>query len=58
MVTRLLQFPIRNHSVFKAGLDAMDLEEVTVGNYRYLNALAKKPQPFGPVEGSSYIADV
>lgn len=49
---------IRNHSVFKAGLEALDLEETTVGNYRYRNALAKKPQSFGPVGGSSYLADV
>lgn len=49
---------IRNHSVFKAGLEALDLEETAVGNYRYRNALAKRSQPFGPVEGASYIADV
>lgn len=49
---------IRNHSVFKAGLEALDLEETTIGNYRYRNALAKKPQSFGPVGGSSYLADV
>ena len=49
---------IRNHDSFKAGLEALGVEEVTVGNYRHRNALAKKPPSFGPLEGSSYVADV
>lgn len=49
---------IRKHDSFKAGLEALGVEEITLGNYRHRNALAKKPQSFGPVEGSSYIAHV
>ncbi len=49
---------IRSHSIFKAGLEALGVGEVTVGNYRYRNALAKRPRSFRPVEGSSYVADV
>lgn len=49
---------IRDHGSFKAGLEALDIEEITVGNYRHRNALAKKPQLFGPIEGASYVADV
>ncbi len=49
---------IRKHDSYIAGLEDLGVEEVTVGNYRHRNALAMKPQLFGPVEGSSYIADV
>jgi len=49
---------VRKHESFKAGLEVLGVEEVTVGNYRHRNAFTKKPAPFGPVEGSSYVADV
>lgn len=49
---------IRNHDTFKAGLEALGIEEATVGNYRYRNALVRKPETFGPIEGACYIADV
>jgi len=49
---------IRKHNTFMAALGEMGIEEVVHGNGRYRNALARKPQAFGPVEGSSYIADV
>lgn len=49
---------IRNHDSFKAGLEALDIEEITVGHYRHRNAFSKKQPCFGPVEGANYIADV
>lgn len=49
---------IRNHDSFKAGLEDMGIEEVIHGKGRHRNALAKVTQPFGPLEGAEYIADV
>lgn len=49
---------IRHHPTFKAGLEDLGIEEVTVGNYSHRNAFARKQPTFGPVLGSSYIADV
>jgi len=49
---------IRQHDSYIAGLEDLGVEEVTVGNYRHRNALTMKSQLFGPVEGSSYIANV
>jgi len=49
---------IRKNESFKAALEALGVEAITVGNYRHRNALAKKPAIFGPVLGSTYIADV
>lgn len=49
---------IRNHDSFKAGLEKLGVEEVIHGNGRHCNALAKLTQPFGPVEGAEYIADI
>ncbi|OWY07706.1 hypothetical protein B6V72_18830 [Thioclava sp. F34-6] len=49
---------IRNHDSFKAGLEGLGIEEVIQGNGRHCNALAKVTQPFGPLEGAEYIADV
>lgn len=49
---------IRNHDSFKAGLEEMGIEEVIHGKGRHRNALAKLTQPFGPLEGAEYIADV
>ncbi|SLN32579.1 hypothetical protein ROG8370_01291 [Roseovarius gaetbuli] len=44
---------IRHHEDFKAGLEALGVEEVTVGNRHHRNAFARKPMPFGPVAGAS-----
>lgn len=49
---------IRKHDSFKAGLEALGVEEVTVGSYRHRNALAKKPQHFDPIEDATYIVNV
>ncbi|MGR3735677.1 hypothetical protein [Pseudophaeobacter sp.] len=49
---------IRRNETYKAGLETLGVEEVTIGNYRHRNALAMKPKPFGPVEGASYIINV
>ena len=49
---------IRRHPTFTAGLEDLGIEEVTVGNYSHRNAFAKKQPTFGPVEGSTYTADV
>lgn len=49
---------IRNHHSFKTGLEGLGVEEVIHGNGRHCNAFAKLTQPFGPLEGAEYIADV
>lgn len=49
---------VRSHESYKSALDELGIEEIATGNHRNRNALAKKPMPFGPVEGSSYIANV
>lgn len=49
---------IRRHPTFTAGLEDLGVEEVTVGNYSYRNAFARKQPTFGPVEGSRYSAVV
>ena len=49
---------VRHHESYKAALDELEIEEIATGKGPHRNALAKKPQSFGPVEGSSYIADV
>jgi hypothetical protein len=49
---------IRNHDSFKAGLEKLGVEEVIHGNGRHCDALAKLTQPFGPMEGAEYIADI
>lgn len=49
---------VRRHESYKLELDRLGIEEVATGNHRHRNALARKPQPFGPVEGASFIADV
>lgn len=49
---------IRYHDSFKAGLEKLGIEEFIHGNGRHPNALAKVTQPFGPLEGAEYIADV
>ena len=49
---------IRNHDCFIAGLESIGVEEVTVGNHRHRNALARRPQTFGPVPGSDYVVNV
>lgn len=49
---------VRRHESYKRELDNMGIEEVATGSHRHCNALARRCMPFGPVEGSSYIADV
>ncbi|WP_096171794.1 hypothetical protein [Cohaesibacter sp. ES.047] len=49
---------VRKHDSFKIALDDLGLEEVTQGNGRYSNALAKKKSAFEPIAGSTCIADV
>ena len=49
---------VRRHESYKLELDRLGIEEVSTGNHRHRNALARKPQPFSPVEGASFIADV
>lgn len=49
---------VRRHESYKLELDRLGIEEVSTSNHRHRNALARKPQLFGPVEGASFIADV
>ncbi len=49
---------IRRHHIFQAKLEALDVEEITIGNYRHRNAFAKKRSTFGPVKNAKYAANV
>ncbi|MFG6519522.1 hypothetical protein ACGYLX_18975 [Sulfitobacter sp. 1A13496] len=49
---------VRRHESYKLELDRLGIEEVSTGNHRHRDALARKPQPFGSVEVASYVADV
>ncbi|WP_139280818.1 hypothetical protein [Shimia gijangensis] len=49
---------VRHHESYKAVLDELEVEEIATGKGPHRNALAKKPQSFGPVEGAGYIAGV
>jgi hypothetical protein len=48
---------IRYHESFQPALERLGVEEVVSGKGRTKNALAKKPVAFGPVPGSTYVAD-
>jgi hypothetical protein len=49
---------VRRHESYKLELERLGIEEVSTGNHRHRDALVRKPKPFGPVEGASFIADV
>jgi hypothetical protein len=49
---------VRHHESYKAVLDELEVEEIATGKGPHRNALAKKPQSFGPIEDASYVVDV